>query len=235
MGKIINVEGLLMDYGGTIDTNGRHWAAVLFEQYHNHGIPLDRDDFYEAYVFAERKMALEPIIKAHFTFDMVLQVKVAVQMEYLNISYLFMSKGMAIVDACCVIVESCIEEAKPVLKLLKQRYKIFIVSNFYGNLESVLSDYNLLDYFDGVIESARVGVRKPDAAIYQLGIHALKLPANSCGVIGDSYSKDIVPGKECGCTTVWIQKQVWDDSELASTGAADHVISGLNSLKDLLL
>lgn len=233
--KMDNIEGALVDYGGTIDTNGRHWAVVFFEQYLRHGIPVSREEFYKAYVFAERKMAMEPIIKRHFTFEDVLKVKIAAQMQYLQFSELYNSIGLSIVDSCCTIVEGCIEDSKSVLMQLKARYKLVMVSNFYGNLENVLDGYGLLGYFDTIVESARVGVRKPDPAIYRLGIDALQIPAIRCVVIGDSYSKDILPAKACGCKAVWLENEGWEDQVSGNRSAADRIVHSFDSVLDFLL
>jgi len=230
-----NIEGLLVDYGGTIDTNGRHWAVVFFEKYQQYGVQLRKDNFYDAYVFAERKMAMEPIIKPYFTFEEVLQVKIAAQMDFLHIGDLFPTVGLAIVKSCCTLVNDCIEQVKPVLQVLAEQYKLLIVSNFYGNIENVLDDYNLLEYFEGVVESARVGVRKPNPAIYQLGIDALNLPAKACAVIGDSYSKDIVPAKTLGCQAIWLKNESWGDEKLDDSWRADYVIRSFHMLTDLFI
>ena len=29
--KLTDIKGIIFDYGGTIDTNSRHWAEVLWE------------------------------------------------------------------------------------------------------------------------------------------------------------------------------------------------------------
>lgn len=36
------VKGILMDYGGTIDTNGKHWGEVLWEMYQRHQVPVSK-------------------------------------------------------------------------------------------------------------------------------------------------------------------------------------------------
>ena len=68
-----------------------------------------------------------------------------------------------------------------------------LVSNFYGNIEVVLKEFNLDGIFQEIVESAVVKVRKPDPRIYQLGVEALQLPPENIVVVGDSYDKDIVP------------------------------------------
>lgn len=64
-----------------------------------------------------------------------------------------------------------------------------LVSNFYGNIQTILKDFGLLDFFDEIIESSVVGVRKPDPAIYRLGVDAMGFVAKNVLVVGDSFSK----------------------------------------------
>lgn len=99
-----------------------------------------------------------------------------------------------------------------------------MVSNFYGNINSVLNDFGIAAYFNAVVESAVVGVRKPNPAIYQLGVDALQLPAEACVVIGDSYSKDIVPAHEIGCKTIWLNVQGWEETTAKTDSVADAEI-----------
>lgn len=63
---------------------------------------------------------------------------------------------------------------------LSKKYKLVLVSNFYGNIQTILKDFGLLDFFDEIIESSVVGVRKPDPAIYRLGVDAMDLWQRMC-------------------------------------------------------
>lgn len=235
MKKITGVKGLLFDYGGTLDTNGRHWAAVFFEQYQRHGIVVEKADFYNAYVYAERKMATQLIIKSSFNFKDVLFAKINAQFEYLKKETFIDTVGLQIVDACNTIVLDCLKNVQPLLTCLAIQYKMVMVSNFYGNLVHVLKDYNMLHYFETIIESSDVGVRKPNPEIYTLGIRSLGLPADACLVIGDSYTKDMEPGKVNGCKTLWLNGEGWEDEPLISTDAADYMVTDIQQLKEFLL
>jgi putative hydrolase of the HAD superfamily len=66
--------------------------------------------------------------------------------------------------------------------------------------------------FDGcflhVVESAVVGVRKPDPKIFQLGIEALGMSPENIIVVGDSLENDILPARQLGCRTIWIQGDI---------------------------
>jgi len=107
-----------------------------------------------------------------------------------------------------------------------------MVTNFYGNMRSVLKDFQIDHFFPVIIESATAGVRKPDPQIFRLGVEALQLPANEVVVIGDSYDKDIVPAKTTGCQTIWLKNTGWN----AYTGneTADLIISDFAELKKML-
>ena len=107
---------------------------------------------------------------------------------------------------------------------------LVLVSNFYGNIHTVLGEFGLDGLFAGVVESAVVGVRKPDPQIFSLGVKALGMGPGEVTVVGDSYAKDIVPAKAAGCHTVWMRGEGWTDDEAADTSAADFTIHRLAEL-----
>ena len=94
------------------------------------------------------------------------------------------------------------KESAEVLRQLHERYPIAIVSNFYGNLPTVLREFGFDGLYDHLIESAVVGVRKPDPAIFTMGVEALGMQPEEVMVVGDSLEKDILPAREAGCQTV---------------------------------
>ena len=71
--------------------------------------------------------------------------------------------------------------------------------------------------FKEIVESAVVGVRKPDPRIFSLGVEALGLNPEEVIVIGDSYKKDIVPAETIGCKVAWIKGKGWTADEDAVT------------------
>ena len=114
-------------------------------------------------------------------------------------------KQNTVVNYCHNYALRHIAKAREVLATLRPKYRMVLVSNFYGNIEAILRDYGLAPYFDAVIESAVVGVRKPDPEIYRLGVKATGCDAKDVTVVGDSYSKDIVPATEVGGRTIWLR------------------------------
>ena len=106
---------------------------------------------------------------------------------------------------------------------------LVLVSNFYGNIESVLHDFDLDGLFGSIVESAVVGVRKPNPAIFQIGVDRLGMQSEEVVVIGDSYDKDIVPATQIGCQTIWLKSIGW--APYRGDETADAVLADFQELK----
>ena len=127
-----------------------------------------------------------------------------------------------------------LKENKLVLEHLKQKgYPMVLVSNFYGNINQVLKDAGIDGYFEDVIESAVVGVRKPNPAIFALGVCALDLPASQVLVVGDTYGKDIIPAHKLGCHTLWIKGLQWEEKKVDES-IPDGIIRKLSEMEGFL-
>lgn len=127
-----------------------------------------------------------------------------------------------------------LNENKQVLEHLKQKgYPMVLVSNFYGNINQVLKDAGIDGYFEDVIESAVVGVRKPNPAIFALGVCALDLPASQVLVVGDTYGKDIIPAHKLGCHTLWIKGLQWEEKKVDES-IPDGIIKKLSEMEEFL-
>ena len=216
------IKGYIFDYGGTLDTGGQHWGKVIWHAYERQQVPVSEEAFREAYVHAERTLGKNPIIQPDFTFYKTIETKIRIQLEYLqeknyvsSVSY-YLKK---LTDDLYAI--TCRETAKSreVLLQLKQQYPMVLVSNFYGNIATVLKEFKLDGIFDTIIESAVVGVRKPDPQIFTLGVEALGLQPDEVVVVGDSMDKDIIPAGKAGCHTVWFKGEGWTNDPVDETPA----------------
>ncbi len=240
MNRLNNIKGIIFDYGGTLDTPSIHWSEVLWNGYREAGVPVEKEPFREAYVHGERALARNPIVQPDFTFFRLLEAKVEIELRYLvdkgflPADYAVGEKGHEVVCYCHNYVRQTVKKNRPVLDALSAGYPLVLVSNFYGNIHTVLEEFGLAGYFKDVVESAVVGVRKPDPAIFTLGVEALRLSADEVVVIGDSFSKDIQPARLAGCHTVWFKGLGWGNEETDET-VPDAVITSFVELKDILL
>ena len=212
------VKGIIFDYGGTIDTGGRHWSWVIWDAWREAGVETTLPTFREAYVYAERELARTRHILPEHDFADLLKIKVNIELQWLAEQGGFPaveveSMTVRIANLCHDEAKRCVDKASVVLKSLAAKYPMVLVSNFYGNIEKVLETYGIRQYFKKIIESAVVGVRKPDPHIFSLGVEALGLKPEECLVVGDSYRKDIVPAREAGCRAVWLKGPGWTGEE----------------------
>ncbi len=227
---------IIFDYGGTLDTDARHWAHVLWEGYLYAQVPVTETQFREAYVYGERALAKAPIVQPQDNFHTVLVKKMEQETHCLIEQGYWVPTPeerarviKAVADYCNDYVLRNLETSRAVLDELKEQYNLVLVSNFYGNIHAILRDFRLDHYFSAVIESAVVGVRKPDPAIYRLGVEAAGCEAHETLVVGDSYGKDIVPAKTVGCRAIWLRGEGWAE-EVVDETLPDAIIYHLKDL-----
>lgn len=208
-----NYQNLCFDYGGTLDTGGIHWADFLWQEYQYHHVPVTHEAFYQAYVHTERYLEQHDVIHPNHTFRETLSIKVQLQLhELLSEEQLNSERNDAklIVDSSYQRVLAVLDDVRPVLESLSKSHTLVLVSNFYGNLHTVLREFHLDTYFKDVVESAAVGIRKPDSAIYQLALRRNHLRPEDTLVIGDSLKNDILPAHSLGIHTVWLAPSATD-------------------------
>lgn len=224
------INTIIFDYGGTLDTDGIHWAEKYWEAYRHFNVPISKEELRRAFVYAERKMP--KIIKPKFSLIETYEAQVNYQLEYLIANKVLNNADMSLLNK---LTEYCQKEvlrnisvSRPIIEKLKVNYTLGLVSNYYGNVKTVLSELGLVSQFDSIIDSAIVGIRKPDRRIYQIIINELNVNPSNIIVVGDSYNNDIIPPKLLGCKTIWLKVKVWSDNIF--TENADRVIKSIKNL-----
>ncbi|MBR6455396.1 MAG: HAD family hydrolase [Prevotella sp.] len=245
----MTIKGMIFDYGGTLDTAGCHWGKMLWHAYERQQIPVTEQQFRDAYVFAERTLGRNPIIQPDDTFHRTLSTKICLEMEHLCTQGAwdaseedFKQKHQAVLDDLYDEVKRITAHSAEVLTELHKRFPMVLVSNFYGNIACVLREFGLEKYFLDIVESAVVGIRKPDPKIFTLGIESLNSHQSSPNnqhptpispseilVVGDSFYKDIVPAQKAGCKTAWFKGEEWTNETYDET-IPDLIINDLNEL-----
>ena len=222
------IKGLIFDYGGTLDTHGCHWGMMIWHAYERQGVPVDEMAFRDAYVYTERMLGKNRIIGPEDSFLTVLTKKISIQMNYLQLE----GYTDAVVDDLYRQVQQNTAHTVAVLQKLNRRYPLVLVSNFYGNIHTVLQEFGLDHVFLRVIESAVVGVRKPDPQIFRLGVEALGVAPDEVVVIGDSVEKDMIPAHQLGCRTIWFRGEGWTPQS-EDLSVIDNMITDLQDLFSL--
>ncbi len=121
---------------------------------------------------------------------------------------------------------------RPLLSKLRKRYKLGIVSNFYGNLPTLCREIGYTPLFGAIIDSAREGVTKPEPEIFMAALDRLKVRPSEAVFVGDSPHRDIAGAKGLGMQRVWLntfnpkRKPLYKD---------DVAIQSLTQLERILL
>lgn len=211
-----SIKGIIFDYGGTIDTNGIHWGELIWQEYVKAGVNVTKECFRSAYVHGERELAKHPIIEPTDTFHTLLRKKINIQFLYLkeNSHLACTGKELEVAEGCYRRVLDTIAVTRPIIENFSRKYPMVLVTNFYGNMAVVLKEFGLNGMFKEVIESSVVGLRKPDPALFALGVEALGLKEEEIAVVGDSYRKDIHPALQLGCKAVWLKRLCWNEEDI---------------------
>jgi HAD superfamily hydrolase (TIGR01509 family) len=101
-------------------------------------------------------------------------------------------------------------DSEPLLeRLSRQRIKLGVVSNVSSHdvAVEILRKVGLLEYFDKVVTSAFVGIRKPDPGIFLYSLMQFKLQPREAVIVGDSESHDVWGGAITGMKTVLVSKR----------------------------
>lgn len=235
----IHIKAILLDYGGTIDTNGVHWSEVIYDGYKSSGALVPKEDFRKAYVYAEQYMEKNPtLVRPEDTFKETLQKKIKLQADYYTqekTPYNIAKQVDNIAEYCYQTAKKITSEAAKTLAILSKKYPLVLVSNFYGNLQSVIKDFDLYQYFTTIVESSIVGVRKPDSEIFRLALQELSIPASEAMIVGDSYKNDMIPARQLGCTAVWLKGIGWkQESEKSVPIDVKYSIKNFGDLVELI-
>lgn len=213
-----NVEALLFDFGGTLDGT-EHWLDRFLAGYRAAGVEISRAELDPAFDHATRIGYGATKIVTRFGLTDLVRFLVGHQFEYLRQSGA--PQVRALLDESGAkgrhrIVESIttsfvretsagLEHSRRVLATLEGRFRMGVVSNFYGNLDRILADARLERFFAAVADSSRVGIFKPEPGIFEAALKKIDCSPESAAMIGDSLAKDCAPAKKLGLRTVWLR------------------------------
>jgi FMN hydrolase / 5-amino-6-(5-phospho-D-ribitylamino)uracil phosphatase len=94
------------------------------------------------------------------------------------------------------------EDVRPALARLRQRYRLFAVSNGNADLERC----GLKDFFDGHVTSIAAGAAKPDARIFAALCELADAAPGEILHVGDDPIADVVGARQAGMHTAWINR-----------------------------
>lgn len=110
--------------------------------------------------------------------------------------------------------------------------RLAVISNSDGRAEEAIRATGLLEHFEFVMDSAAVGVEKPDPRIFLLALERMQLKPADALYVGDLYEVDAVGARAAGLDVVLVDpagehanrdvRTVRDIAELAERLLADR-------------
>jgi HAD superfamily hydrolase (TIGR01662 family) len=110
------------------------------------------------------------------------------------------------------------DDAHSTLKQLSKRdVKLGIISNVSSHevAMGILDNVKLTQYFDEIVTSASVGIRKPDPGIFRYALMQFGVRPEEAVMVGDSEMHDIGGGYVAGLKTVLVDRRQRVDISLA--------------------
>jgi putative hydrolase of the HAD superfamily len=182
------MKSLLFDYGGTLDADGTTWLERFHPIYKEAGLDFPKDRFDRAFYDSDDNLHLRHALKG---LDLAQTVRLQVE----DVIKILAPDRTDLVDPVAGrFVADCrgqFQRLAPVLERLARRYRLGIVSNFYGNLDGILTAEGLRPLFSVVADSGVLGVTKPEAAIFLHAAQAVSASPADCVMIGDSVKRDM--------------------------------------------
>ncbi|HEX7252547.1 MAG TPA: HAD family hydrolase [Thermoanaerobaculia bacterium] len=125
--------------------------------------------------------------------------------------------------------QSALSRSESLLARLSPRYRLGIVSNFYGNLDAVCRETGLARHLTAALDSAVVGAEKPDPRIFRTALDAVGAQAEQTIFIGDSLARDMAGARAVGIPHVWLSAE---GSQACCS--SDRIIRRLGELEEVL-
>lgn len=223
----MSISAILLDFGGTLDSDGVHWLDRFYAIYEQLGADSPpRPRIREAFDAATRTVGQDATIGRCGLRELVGR-HVRAQADALGLHD-------AVVEATVSRVfiepiEGLFARNRDILADLRRRgFRLGLVSNFYGNLITICDEAGFTPLIDAILDSAVVGLRKPDTRFFAAALERLDVAADQAAFVGDSLERDMRPAKALGMKTVWL----CDDLEAPCT-ESNLVDVTIRSLADL--
>jgi putative hydrolase of the HAD superfamily len=230
-GRIMNrtmLKAILFDFGGTLDSDGIPWKERFYPLYRDAGIDWDLPSFERFFHASDDSLTAQKLGALGYKATLREQVNRVLRSGDCHDALL----ARRIADRFYSESLRCLNRNRPLLRQLSERYRLGIVSNFYGNLEFLCAEIEYAGFFTVVIDSARVGTTKPHAGIFLAALEALGCEPGQAVFVGDNPIRDMRGARAVAMPHIWLNG-LNPDREPCCEG--DPVIRSLEELGEIVL
>jgi len=239
------IEALLFDFGGTLDANGVAWKERFYALYRDEGLAMPADAFQSCFFAADDALVghlapatdLEGTVQALVTnLEAELARRSGSEKTGGADGRRDGERGTRVAARFLVEASAAFARNRPVLEALRARYRLGVVSNFYGNLDAVCRGAGLAPLFAVLVDSHCVGAEKPDPAIFRTALAALRATPETTVLVGDSLRRDREGARRAGMHFIWMAPQGRDAAQAraAAEPPVEHAVTDLRDLMTIL-
>jgi beta-phosphoglucomutase-like phosphatase (HAD superfamily) len=240
------IETLLFDFGGTLDADGAAWKQRFYAFYRAEGMEMTADAFESSFFAADDALVgnLAPATGLSATVHaLASNLEAELAQRGIGADKAGSSNGLSNSARGLRVASRFLSEAsaafgrnRPVLEALGERYRLGVVSNFYGNLEAVCHSAGLASLFAVLVDSHCVGVEKPDPAIFRMALESLHATPETTLFVGDSLRRDGEGARRAAMRFIWMvpQGDHAAESRVAAGPPVEHEVTGLRDLMKIL-
>jgi len=117
-----------------------------------------------------------------------------------------------------------------ILKYLQKKYKLHIITNGFEEVQHIkLKASGLTPFFQKIITSEKVNVKKPDPKIFDYALNLVGAKPKNTIMIGDDLPVDIIGAKKTGIHQIYFNPNKKEHNE-----KIDFEISSLLEIKEIL-
>lgn len=221
-------SAVLFDFGGTLDAEGLSWKERFHRLFEDEGVAVEPGRFDPVFYAADDALvgAVPETLSLADTVHRVAEgVARALRPDDAALGGRVAARFLIDAEASC-------RANAPILERLACRYRLGIVSNFYGNLATVCDNAQVRRYFGVIVDSARVGLSKPDPRIFVTAVEALGIEPRRAVMVGDSLARDMAGARAAGMAHIWLTPDPARQGRPCCPG--DRVIRSLRDLEGLL-
>ena len=239
-------EAIIFDLGGTLIYFEGSWPEVMAEagmELHRSlseaGLDLDQDAFMQEFhtqletYYVERESDYREYTTL-YVVQKVLQV-----WGYSDVEESVIRGGLQAMYAVTEGHWHVEQDAALTLETLGEKgYRLGLISNAGddADVQTLVDNANLRDYFDLIITSAAEGIRKPSAHIFHKMLNYWGIEPAQAAMVGDTLSADILGARKAGLYSIWITRRADTPANqaLAAEIIPDVTIATLSELPGLL-
>jgi putative hydrolase of the HAD superfamily len=221
MSQASTIKAVIWDFGGVL-TSSPFEAFARYER--EQGLPAN---------FIRGVNALNPDTNAWALFEQA-------RIDANEFAALFLAESTALghrvsgSDVLALLSGDLRQGAIAALTSLSNDYKVGCITNnvptgtgpgMAGTADKAKAVGKVMAMFDHVLESSKIGIRKPDPRIYALMCEALMVEPSSC-VYLDDLGINLKPARQMGMTTIKVESEMQLLEELGEILGRDlHVLN----------